>query len=89
MYLSLDQIAERAGLPVPALKVRMLEKHLMDPQEQPLGQALVTATTRYRFYHEKEGRLEGEWLWHRDILKELELEPPGSSFEWHTTERLS
>ena len=74
MYLSLGQIAQQAGLPVSVLKSRMREKHLMDTQEQPLGQALVTAATRYRFYHEEEGRIEGEWLWHRDILKELHAE---------------
>ena len=69
-YVTIDYLAAQTGLSVPLLKERLLELNLMDRAELPLGQALQSPVSRYRFF-EQEGHLEGEWLLHRDLISRL------------------
>ena len=47
----------------------------MDKSDRPLEKLLKSKTSDYCFYSE-EGHLEGEWLWHRDVLLLFESKTP-------------
>jgi hypothetical protein len=73
-YYSLEKLAERAGLTPEGLRNKLFELSYLDTNDRPAGRALQSHKSCYRFYDE-DGHVDGEWLWHRDVLELLEDRP--------------
>ena len=74
-YYSLEKLAERAGLTPDGLRNKLYDLRYLDIDDRPLGTALQSNKSCYRFFSE-DGHVDGEWLWHRDVLKLIEDPQP-------------